>query len=61
MSNNFVFFTKGHPCFRIATHTLIAETALTSFSEAKPLYFSVLLAYSQRNDHFCGCKGTTFS
>ena len=28
------------------------------FGSAKPFYFSGLIAYSQRNDHFCGCKGT---
>jgi len=28
------------------------------FRAAKPFYFSGLIAYSQRNDHFCGCKGT---
>jgi len=27
----------------------------------KLLSFSVLMALSQRNDHFCGCKGTHFS
>ena len=26
--------------------------------ERKLLFFSVLLANCQRNDHFCGCKGT---
>ena len=29
-----------------------------SFWKAKPFFFSGLIAYSQRNDHFCGCKGT---
>jgi len=28
--------------------------------EDKLLFFSVLMAYSQRNDHFCGCKGTHY-
>ena len=41
-----------------ATHTHKEETAHYSFSEAKLLFFSVLLAFSQRNNHFCGCKGT---
>ncbi len=36
------------------------ETAHRSLSEAKLLFFSVLLAISQRNNHFCGCKGTHY-
>lgn len=28
------------------------------FQKAKLLFFSVLLAISQRNNHFSGCKGT---
>ena len=56
----FCFFFKGHLSFRTTTNTLKADTVSSSFSEAKLLFFSALLAYSQRNDHFCGCKGTHF-
>jgi hypothetical protein len=31
-----------------------------SFWSHKLLFFSVLLAFSQRNSHFCGCKGTHY-
>jgi len=36
------------------------ETAHRPLSKAKLLFFSVLLAISQRNNHFSGCKGTHY-
>ena len=34
------------------------ETAHRLLTKAKLLFFSVLLAFGQRNNHFSGCKGT---
>ena len=39
-------------------HTQKEETAHRSLPKAKLLFFSVLLAFGQRNNHFSGCKGT---
>ena len=51
-------------CFVIhATEPIYAqkeETAHRSLPKAKLLFFSVLLAISQRNSHFSGCKGTYY-
>ena len=30
----------------------------STFLEVKLLFFSALIANCQRNNHFCGCKGT---
>jgi hypothetical protein len=39
-------------------YTRKEETAHRPLSKAKLLFFSVLLAICQRNNHFSGCKGT---
>jgi len=36
------------------------ETAHRFLLKAKLLFFSVLLAFCQRNNHFSGCKGTHY-
>ena len=41
-----------------AHNTLKKRAFSSSFLKAKQLSFSVLMASSQRNTHFCGCKGT---
>ena len=41
-------------------YTRKEETAHRSLSKAKLLFFSVLLAICQRNNHFSGCKGTHY-
>ena len=43
-----------------AIYTQKEETAHCPLSKAKLLFFSVLLAISQRNNHFSGCKGTHY-
>ena len=43
------------------THAQKQNQSASLFRAAKPFYFSGLIAYSQRNDHFCGCKGTKIS
>ena len=43
--------------FLIPTHKKEKQPT-APFTEAKLLFFSVLLAFRQRNYHFCGCKGT---
>jgi len=45
-------------CHLIPIHTQKGETACSFLEKAKLLFFSVLLAFRQRNNHFCGCKGT---
>ena len=55
--NNVIFMMPCH----YATGAICAqkeETAHRSLSKAKLLFFSVLLAFGQRNNHFSGCKGT---
>ena len=48
------------PCHHAtgAIRTQKEETAHRSLPKAKLLFFSVLLAICQRNNHFSGCKGT---
>ena len=41
-------------------HTQNEETAQSPLPKAKLLFFSVLLANCQRNNHFSGCKGTHY-
>ena len=41
-------------------HTQKEETAHRFLLKAKLLFFSVLLAFCQRNNHFSGCKGTHY-
>ena len=41
-------------------YTQKEETAHRFLSKAKLLFFSVLLAICQRNNHFSGCKGTHY-
>ena len=41
-------------------HTDKRETAHSYPFGAKLLFFSVLLAECQRNNHFSGCKGTNY-
>ena len=50
------------PCHRSAgaIRTQKEETAQSSLPKAKLLFFSVLLAIGQRNNHFSGCKGTHY-
>jgi hypothetical protein len=43
-----------------AIRTQKEETAQSSLPKAKLLFFSVLLAIGQRNNHFSGCKGTHY-
>ena len=52
----FSFFLSGA---RTPDHKRLKRGVLTSSHlKVKLLFPSVLLAFSQRNTHFCGCKGT---
>jgi hypothetical protein len=56
---NTVLLQCHHTVF-IPIHTQKTETVPSFLHEAKLLFFSVLLAFRQRNNHFCGCKGTYY-
>ena len=56
-------FVLSFKC-RLAHHFLYTHIKKkqphSTLSESKLLFFSVLIAICQRNDHFCGCKGTHY-
>ncbi len=57
----FLFRFKCHYAFKHPQTHLKREAVYLLIKESKPFFFSVLIAFSQRNNYFCGCKGTKYN
>ena len=53
-----LFLFKCHLASSCTQNHLKRNSLTSSKLKVKWLFISVLLAFSQRNTHFCGCKGT---